>query len=153
MNLWGLVKKSLLFYWRTNLGAALAVLVGTAMSGGMMRYLRTITLEVLRQDYIRTAWSKGLRERVIILRHALRNALIPLVTIFAPQVGLLIGGSVIMEQIFVLPGMGQYLLRTLLERDYWVVSGTNLIFAIFTMFLVLVTDLSYAYLDPRIRYK
>jgi len=130
-----------------------AALVGTAMSGGMMRYLRTITLEVLRQDYVRTAWSKGLKERVIILRHALRNALIPLVTIFAPQVGLLIGGSVIMEKIFVLPGIGQYMLRTLLERDYWVVSGTNLIFAIFTMLLVLLTDFSYAYLDPRIRYK
>ena len=130
-----------------------AVLVGTAMSGGIMRFLRTITLEVLRQDYIRTAWSKGLKERVIVLRHALRNALIPLVTIFAPQVGMLIGGSVIMEQIFVLPGMGQYMLRTLLERDYWVVSGANLIFAVFTMLLVLITDLSYAYLDPRIRYR
>ena len=130
-----------------------AVLVGTAMSGGVMRFLRTITLEVLRQDYVRTAWAKGLTEKVIILRHALRNALIPLVTIFAPQVGLLIGGSVIMERIFVLPGMGQYMLRTLLERDYWVVSGANLIFAVFTMLLVLVTDFSYAYLDPRIRYK
>jgi peptide/nickel transport system permease protein len=130
-----------------------ALLVGTAMSGGVMRFLRTIMLEVLRQDYVRTAWAKGLKEKVIILRHALRNALIPLVTIFAPQVGILIGGSVIMERIFVLPGMGQYMLRTLLERDYWVVSGTNLIFAVFTMLLVLVTDLSYAYLDPRIRYK
>ena len=125
----------------------------TAMSGGMMRFLRTITLEVLRQDYVRTAWAKGLKERVIVIRHALRNALIPLITIFAPQIGLLIGGSVIMEQIFCLPGMGRYMLRMLLERDYWVVSGSNLIFAVFTMLLVLATDLSYAYLDPRIRYK
>lgn len=130
-----------------------AVLLGTAMSGGMMRFLRTITLEVLRQDYVRTAWSKGLRERVIILRHAVRNALIPLVTIFAPQIGLLIGGSVIMEQIFVLPGMGRYLLRMVLEREYWLVSGANLVFALFTMFVVLLTDISYAYLDPRVRYR
>ena len=138
-----------------NLGMMIipAVLLGTAMSGGVMRYLRTLTLEVLRQDYVRTAWSKGLRERVVVVRHALRNALIPLITIFAPQVGMLIGGSVIMEQIFVLPGMGIYLLRTILERDYWVVSGSNLIFASFTMFLILITDLSYAYLDPRIRYR
>jgi len=130
-----------------------AALVGTAMSGGMMRFLRTITLEVLRQDYVRTAWAKGLKERVIILRHALKNALIPLVTILAPQIGLLIGGSVIMEQIFVLPGMGRYMLQMLLERDYWLVSGANLIFAGFTMVLVLLTDISYAYLDPRIRYR
>ena len=118
-----------------------------------MRFLRTITLEVLRQDYVRTAWAKGLRERVIIVRHALRNALIPLVTIFAPQIGMLIGGSVIMEQIFVLPGMGRYLLRMLLDREYWLVSGTNLIFGAFTMVVILLTDLSYAYLDPRIRYR
>ena len=130
-----------------------AVLVGTAMSGGVMRFLRTITLEVLRQDYVRTAWSKGLRERVVIFRHALRNALIPLITIFAPQIGMLIGGSVIMEQIFVLPGMGRYMLQMIVERDYWVVSGANLIFAVFTMVMILLTDLSYAYLDPRIRYR
>ena len=130
-----------------------AVLVGTAMSGGVMRFLRTITLEVRRQDYVRTAWSKGLRERVVIVRHALRNALIPLITIFAPQIGMLIGGSVIMEQIFVLPGMGRYLLRMLLSREYWAVSGTNLIFGAFTMVMILLTDLSYAYLDPRIRYR
>ena len=130
-----------------------AVLVGTAMSGGVMRFTRTMTLEVLRQDYVRTAWAKGLRERVVVLRHALRNALIPLITVFAPEIGMLIGGSVIMEQIFCLPGMGRYLLQTLLQRDYWVVSGTNLIFASFTMFLILLTDLSYAYVDPRVRYR
>ena len=138
-----------------NLGIMIipAVLVGTAMSGGVMRFLRTITLEVLRQDYVRTAWSKGLRERVVIFRHALRNALIPLITIFAPQIGMLIGGSVIMEQIFVLPGMGRYLLQVILERDYWLVSGTNLVFATFTMIMILITDLSYAWADPRIRYR
>lgn len=130
-----------------------AVLVGTAMSGATMRYTRTLMLEVLRQDYVRTAWSKGLRERVVVLRHALRNALVPLITIIAPEVSMLIGGSVIMEQIFNLPGMGRYLLNMIVDRDYVVVSGANLIFAAFTMFLILVTDISYAWLDPRVRYR
>jgi len=130
-----------------------AILTGTAMTGGMMRYLRTLTLEVLRQDYVRTAWAKGLRERVVVIRHAMKNALIPLITMFAPQLGMLIGGSVIMEQIFCLPGMGRYLLETILRRDYLLVSGTNLIYGGFGMFLILLTDLSYAWADPRVRYR
>jgi len=130
-----------------------AVLTGTAMTGGMMRYLRTLTLEVLRQDYVRTAWSKGLRERVVVIRHAMKNALIPLITMFAPQIGMLIGGSVIMEQIFCLPGMGRYLLETITRRDYLLVSGTNLIYGGFAMFTILLTDLSYAWADPRVRYR
>jgi len=130
-----------------------AFLVGTAGTGGMMRFLRTIMLEVLRQDYVRTAWSKGLRERVIVIRHAMKNALIPLITMFAPQVGMLIGGSVIMEQIFALPGMGRYLLETITRRDYLLVSGTNLIYGGFAMLMILITDISYAWADPRIRYR
>jgi peptide/nickel transport system permease protein len=130
-----------------------AALIGMSMSGGTMRFMRTMTLEVLRQDYIRTAWAKGLKERVIIIRHGVRNALIPLISLLAPQIGLLIGGSVIIEQIFVIPGMGQYLLTMILERDYWIVSGMNLIFAASTMLIVLATDLSYAWVDPRIRYR
>ncbi len=130
-----------------------AVLTGTAMTGGMMRYLRTLVLEVLRQDYVRTAWSKGLRERVVVIRHAMKNALIPLITMFAPQIGMLIGGSVIMEQIFCLPGMGRYLLETITRRDYLLVSGTNLIYGGFAMFTILLTDLSYAWADPRVRYR
>ena len=130
-----------------------AVLTGTAMTGGMMSYLRTLTLEVLRQDYVRTAWSKGLRERVVVIRHAMKNALIPLITMFAPQIGMLIGGSVIMEQIFCLPGMGRYLLQTITRRDYLLVSGTNLIYGGFAMFTILLTDLSYAWADPRVRYR
>lgn len=130
-----------------------AVLTGTAMTGGMMRYLRTLTLEVLRQDYVRTAWAKGLRERVVVIRHAMKNALIPLITMFAPQLGILIGGSVIMEQIFCLPGMGRYLLETITRRDYLLVSGTNLIYGGFGMFMILLTDLSYAWADPRVRYR
>jgi len=130
-----------------------ALLTGMAMTGGMMRFVRTITLEVLRQDYVRTAWAKGLKERVVVIRHALKNAMIPLLTMFIPQLGMLIGGSVIMEQIFCLPGMGRYLLEVLTNRDYYLVSGTNLIYGSFTMFLILLTDISYAWADPRIRYK
>jgi len=130
-----------------------AFLVGMAGAGSLMRGLRTITLEVVRQDYVRTAWSKGLTERVVVLRHALRNAMIPLVTMLVPQLGALVGGSVIMEQIFAIPGMGRYLLTVIVQRDYLAVSGTNLLFAVFTMFLVLVTDISYAFLDPRVRYR
>ena len=130
-----------------------AFLTGMAASGALMRGLRTITLEVIRQDYVRTAWAKGLRERVIIIRHALRNAMIPLITMMIPQLGVLIGGSVIMEQIFALPGMGRYLLNMIARRDYLVVSGTNLLYASFTMFLILLTDISYAWLDPRVRYR
>jgi peptide/nickel transport system permease protein len=130
-----------------------AVLVGTAMSGGTMRYTRTMTLEVFRQDYVRTAWAKGLRERIVVVRHAMRNAMIPLITVIAPELGMMMGGMVIMEQIFGLPGMGRYLLSMIVDRDYLIVSGTNLVFATFTMLLILLTDLSYAYLDPRVRYR
>jgi len=130
-----------------------AILTGTAGTGGMMRFMRTLTLEVLRQDYVRTAWAKGLKERVIIIRHAMRNAMIPLLTMFVPSIGMWIGGSVIMEQIFCLPGMGRYLLEVIVKRDYFLVSGTNLVFGAMTMFLILLTDLSYAWADPRIRYR
>jgi len=83
----------------------------------------------------------------------MKNALIPLITMFAPQVGMLIGGSVIMEQIFSLPGMGRYLLETITRRDYLLVSGTNLIYGGFAMIMILLTDISYAWADPRIRYR
>ena len=130
-----------------------AVLTGTAATGGMVRMLRTLTLEVLRQDYVRTAWAKGLRERVVVLRHAIRNAAIPLLGLFLPEIGALIGGSVIMEQIFCLPGIGRYLLQVVTRRDYFLVSGTNLIYGAFGMFMILFTDICYAWVDPRIRYR
>jgi peptide/nickel transport system permease protein len=130
-----------------------ALLMGLTGAGGTVRFLRTVTLEVMRQDYIRTAWSKGLRERVIVLRHALKNAMIPLANLIAGTIGGLIGGSVIMEQIFVLPGMGRFTYNMIIQRDYWVVLGATLIFGGFTMVMILLTDLSYAWFDPRIRYK
>ena len=138
-----------------NLGQFIipATLMGMAMSATTMRMLRTTMLEVLRQDYVRTAWAKGMRERVIVVRHALRNALIPVVTMIAGQIPIMIGGSVIMEQIFALPGMGRLFLDSINRRDYPFVSSINVLLASFGLVLILLVDLSYAYLDPRIRYK
>ena len=113
---------------------------------------RTMMLEVLRQDYIRTAWSKGLKERVVIMRHAVKNALIPVVTLVGMQLPLLVGGSVIMENIFNLPGLGRLFLTALQDRDYPVVSGINLVFATMVVGINLMIDLIYPYLDPRVRY-
>jgi len=114
-----------------NLGMFMipSLILGMMMSGTTMRMTRTMMLEVLRQDYIKTAWSKGLRERVIVTRHAKKNALIPVVTIVGMQLPVLVGGSVIMEQIFNLPGIDRLMLDSLLLRDYTVVSGVNLVIA------------------------
>ena len=130
-----------------------AALLGTALSGTTMRMTRTMALEVLRQDYIRTAWSKGLKERVVVMRHALKNALIPVVTLVGFQLPILIGGSVIIEQIFVLPGIGRLLLSALGAREYHLVSAINLMLATAVMVVNLGIDLTYAYLDPRVRYE
>ena len=109
-------------------------------------------LEVLRQDYIRTAWSKGLKERVVIMRHAVKNALIPVVTLVGLQLPILVGGAVIMENIFNLPGLGRLFLTALQDRDYPVVSGINLFLATMVVGINLMIDLIYPYLDPRVRY-
>ncbi|MFC1918524.1 ABC transporter permease [Chloroflexota bacterium] len=130
-----------------------SIILGAVLSGVTMRMTRTMMLEVLRQDYIRTAWAKGLTERTIIIRHALKNALIPVITVIGTQVAFLVGGSVIMETIFVLPGVGRLLIDALRKRDYPVISGVNLIMATFVLIINLVVDLTYAYLDPRIHYK
>ena len=130
-----------------------SLILGTALSAATMRMTRTMMLEVLRQDYIRTAWSKGLKERVVIMRHAVKNAFIPVVTLIGMQLPLLVGGSVIMENIFGLPGLGRLLLRALTDRDYPVVSGVNLVFATAVLGINLVIDLMYPLLDPRVRYK
>ena len=137
-----------------NLGVLIipSLILGTASSAGTMRLTRTMMLEVLRQDYIRTAWSKGLNERVVIMRHALKNALIPIVTVIGMQLPILVGGAVIMENIFNLPGLGRLLLIALNNRDYTVVSGVNLVFATMVVGNNLFIDLIYPYLDPRVRY-
>ena len=137
-----------------NLGVFIipSVILGTAAAATTMRMTRTMMLEVLRQDYIRTAWSKGLNERVVIMRHAIKNALIPVVTLIGLQLPILVGGAVIMENIFNLPGLGRLLVDALNRRDYPVVSGINLVFATMVIGVNLMIDLIYPYLDPRVRY-
>jgi peptide/nickel transport system permease protein len=130
-----------------------ALVFGVTRAGPIMRIMRSALLEVLRQDYIRTAWSKGLPERAIVLRHALKNALIPVVSLVGLQTPLYIGGSVIIEAIFRLPGVGLFFFEALTRLDYPVVQSVNLIVAAMVVGLNLVIDLSYAFLDPRIRYR
>ena len=137
-----------------NLGILIipSLILGTAAAAATMRMTRTMMLEVLRQDYIRTAWSKGLNERVVIMRHAIKNALIPVVTLIGLQLPILVGGAVIMENIFNLPGLGRLMVLALNQRDYPVVSGVNLVFGTAVLAINLMIDLIYPYLDPRVRY-
>jgi peptide/nickel transport system permease protein len=129
------------------------VIMGASFSGGMMRMVRTLMLEVLRQDYIRTAWSKGLTERVVIIRHALKNAMIPVVTMVGMGLPGLVAGSVITEQIFNLPGIGRYLFDAINRRDYPIISGMNLIMSTLVLACNLAVDLTYGWLDPRVQYQ
>jgi peptide/nickel transport system permease protein len=130
-----------------------AFIMGMYTSGALMRMTRTMMLEVLRQDYIRTAWSKGLTEGTVIGRHAVKNALIPVITMMGIMVPILVGGTVILETIFTLPGMGRLMIECLNNRDYPILSGLNIIIAFIVLFVNLVVDLTYAYLDPRVQYK
>ena len=138
-----------------NLGMFLipSLILGTASAAATMRMTRTMMLEVLRQDYIRTAWSKGLKERVVVVRHAVKNVLIPVVTLIGLQLPILVVGAVIIENIFNLPGLGRLMLVALNDRDYPVVAGINLVFATAVMGINLMIDLLYAFLDPRVRYQ
>ena len=128
-----------------------ATLLGLSLSAVTMRMTRTMMLEVMRQDYIRTARAKGLGEALLVSRHALRNGLIPIVTLIGLQAPLLIGGAVIMEQIFVIPGIGLMLLEAVSQRDYPVVSGVFLVVGIGVLLINLLVDLSYGWLDPKVR--
>jgi len=130
-----------------------AIILGFGLSALTMRLTRTMMLEVLRQDFIRTAWAKGLGEELVVMRHALRNALIPVVTLIGLQAPLLIGGAVIMEQIFVIPGMGLLLLDAVSQRDYPIITCVFLIVGVAVMAINLVVDLSYGLLDPKVRYR
>lgn len=130
-----------------------AILLGLSMSAVTMRMTRTMMLEVMRQDYIRTARAKGLGERLLIVRHALRNGLIPVVTLIGLQAPLLIGGAVILEQIFVVPGMGLLLLEAVFQRDYPVISGVFLVVGVGVLIINLLVDLSYGWLDPKVRHE
>jgi peptide/nickel transport system permease protein len=129
-----------------------AIILGIASAAGIMRLTRGMLLEVLRQDYVRTAWAKGLRERAVVLKHALKNAVIPVVTVLGLQVAAIAGGAVIIEWIFGIPGMGQFLVDAIVQRDYPVIQGINLVIVTIIVVTNLTVDLVYAVLDPRIRY-
>jgi peptide/nickel transport system permease protein len=129
-----------------------ALIVGYRYSAVSARMTRSAMLEVMREDYVRTARAKGLRERTVVVRHALRNGLIPVITIMGSQVSFLLGGLVILEQIFSLPGMGRYTYDAVIHRDYTVVQGTVFVMAAVYVTVNPLIDLSYALIDPRIRY-
>jgi len=129
-----------------------ALVLAFALSGSVARMVRSSMLEVLRQDYVRTARAKGLRERVIIGRHALRNGFIPVLTFLGLQLTVLLGGTVIIESIFALPGLGSLTLSAVLTKDYPVIQGSVLVFAAIVVLVNLVVDLSYGVLDPRLRH-
>jgi peptide/nickel transport system permease protein len=130
-----------------------AIILGIASGASIMRLTRALMLEVLRQDYIRTAWAKGLRERRVVLKHAFKNAMIPVITIVGIQIAQVASGTVIMETIFGLPGMGRFLVDAIYQRDYPVVQGVNLLIAAIIVGVNLLVDVTYAYFDPRIRYQ
>jgi peptide/nickel transport system permease protein len=128
-----------------------AIILGIASAAAIMRLTRAMLLEVLRQDYVRTAWAKGVGERVVVLKRGL-NALIPVVTVVGLQIAQIAGGAVIIETIFGLPGMGQFLVDAIVQRDYPVIQGVNLIVVGTIVATNLAVDLVYALLDPRIQY-
>ena len=129
-----------------------SLILGTSLSAVIMRMTRTMMLEVLRQDYIRTAWAKGLRERSVVLVHAVKNAMIPVITLVGILVPILFGGTVIIEQIFRLPGLGQLLLEAVSTRDYPIITGVFLVTGVVVMLVNLIVDLCYGYLDPKVRF-
>jgi peptide/nickel transport system permease protein len=129
-----------------------SLVLSLGIAAVIMRLTRSSMLEVMRNDYVRTAWSKGLKERTVVWRHALKNAMIPVLTIIGLQVGALIGGAVLIESVFALNGIGRYLLVSVIGRDLLVVQSLVLIFAFVFVVINLIVDVLYAWLDPRIRY-
>ncbi len=129
-----------------------ALSLGLVLAAVIMRFVRSSMLEVLQQDYVRTARSKGLRERSVVNRHALRNALIPVITVVGFQAGYLLGGTVVIEEVFALPGMGRLALNAIAQRDYPVVQAVVLMIALLFVLASIAVDVLYAYVDPRVRY-
>ncbi len=129
-----------------------AVILGLRLSSSTMRLTRSSMLEVLRQDFVRTARAKGLTEWTTIVRHTLKNALLPVITVFASQLGLLVGGTVVIETLFLLPGVGQLTFASIGQRDYTQIQTNVMFIAVILITINLLTDLSYAWFDPRIRY-
>jgi len=130
-----------------------SITLGVILAGTVTRTTRSSMLEVLRLDYVKFARLKGMSERTVLYKHALKNALIPIVTIVGIQTGYLLGGTVIIEQIFGWPGMGRLLLQAIYTRDYFLVQGAILVYAVLFFAVNLVTDLIYAFIDPRIRFE
>ena len=130
-----------------------SIILGFWFNGMTMRLTRTMVLETFSQDYVRTAWAKGLKMKVVVIRHVLKNSLIPVVTIVGLQLPVVIGGAVAVEYIFGLPGLGKLMVEAIVKRDYPIVSGINVFLASFVLITNLLVDLSYAWLDPRIRYR
>jgi len=130
-----------------------SLVLGLTLSGSIMRYTRSSVLEVLGAEYVRTARAKGLAERVVIIRHALRNALLPVMTIVGLQLGALLGGSVITESMFALPGVGRLAVEAINGRDYQTLQGVAMFFAVTVLLVNLLTDIAYAVVDPRIHYR
>ena len=158
--IWWNVSPSLvyIFFWEDplgNLGMVFlpALVLGFAFSGMIMRLTRNLVIEEMGQDYVRTAWSKGLKARVVVLRHVLKNTLIPVVTVVGIQFPFVIGGAVVVESIFGLPGLGKMMVESINARDYPIISGINIILATVVLSVNLLVDISYAWLDPRIRYR
>ena len=129
-----------------------AVTLGVGSAGIVARMTRASLLEVLSQDFVRTAVAKGLRRRVVVMKHALRNAMIPTITVIGVQVGALLAGSIVVETVFAWPGVGSMLVNAVAFRDYPLIQAAVLLFALAFMCSTLLVDVSYAFLDPRIRY-
>lgn len=130
-----------------------SAILGLLLSAVTMRMTRAMMLEVLRNDYVRTAWAKGAPEKIVIVRHVIKNALIPVVTLIGIQVPILVGGTVVIEQIFALPGIGLLLYDAVQQRDYPVITGLMMVIGLFVLVINLLVDLSYGLLDPKIRYQ
>ncbi len=130
-----------------------ALIAAAVGMGSVSRMTRSALLEVIRQDYIRTAWSKGLGERVVLWRHALKNAMIPVITLMGLQFGAVIGGSVVMETIFALPGVGKLVVNAAQTKDFPQLQGNVLFIASWVLVITVIIDVTYAWLDPRIRYR
>lgn len=140
-------------FWLSTKGIIMPVIcLGFAGLAGAARIMRSSMLEIVQQDYIRTAWSKGLRERAVIFKHALKNSLIPMVTLAGIGVGIIFGGSVIVETIFAIPGLGRLLVTSIFAQDYVVIQSGTLVIALIIILVNLAVDISYGWLDPRIRY-
>ncbi|MBN1219306.1 MAG: ABC transporter permease [Anaerolineae bacterium] len=157
---WGAKPPFFLGMFPTNLGADFwrhallpSIALGTAFSASIARLTRASLLQVIREDYIRTARAKGLHERTIVIIHALKNSLIPVITVIGPLLVAVVTGTFVVEQIFGLPGMGKHFVTSIGNRDYTIITGVTLIYAVLLVFANLVVDIIYGWLDPRIRYE